>query len=185
MKNLRESKRDGERKDRRGGLISPNPTISDAKVDVVLQRIEELIGDEIKVIPEHVKRYGVNNIFQRCFSYLFGWKSDGKPVKLAATIAGALKIASVGAGLEKTEWKTGVATETLSSGIAFSQIISRVEVACEGYDMYIMPSPDGVTFYDGIRCFANQRNSFDIAMHSFKVLKAGLNDVEYEITGVW
>ena len=39
--------------------------VKDAKVDVVLQRIEEKIGEEINTVPQYVRRYGVNNIFQR------------------------------------------------------------------------------------------------------------------------
>lgn len=171
--------------DRRGKIESASPVISDARVDIVLQRIEEEIGEELNLIPEHVRRYGVNNIFTRVFSYLLGWKSDGKPVKLGATIGGALKIASVGAGLEKTEQKTGVATSAVSTAIAFSQIVSRVDVVVVDYPMYIYPSPDGVTFYSALRCLPDVRNIFDISMHSFKVQRAGVNDVNYEIVGEW
>jgi len=159
--------------------------IKDAKVDVVVQRIEEKIGDEINVIPKHVRRYGVNNIFQRTFSYLLGKKSSGEYVQLQATQAGALKIASVGAGLEKTETKTGVATGMLSSAVSFSQTVSRVEVIPVDYDIYFYPSPDGVTFYDAIRCLTGIRNVFDISVKAFKVKRADINDSEYEVIGEW
>jgi len=171
--------------DRRAEIISSIPSISDARVDVVLQRIEELVGDEIEVEPKHVRRYGINNIFQRVFSYLLAKKSDGKYIQLEATLAGALKVASVGAGLEYTERKTGTATEVLSEAVVFSQVISRLDVYVETYEMYISPSPDGVTFYDYLRCIPGVRNIFDISMKSFKVLRAGLNDVNYEIVGEW
>lgn len=157
----------------------------EARVDVVLQRIEEDIGEEIVVEPKHVRRYGVNNIFQRVFSYLLAKKSDGKYIQLAATIAGALKVASVGAGLEKIERKTGTATSVLSASIDFTQVVSRIDVYVETYEMYIAPSPDGITFYDYIRCIPGVRNIFDISMHSYKVLRAELNDVNYEIVGEW
>lgn len=171
--------------DRRGKIESTPPIISDARVDVVLQRIEEDIGEELNVIPGRVRRYGVNNIFTRVFSYLLGWKSDGKPVKLAATIGGAMKVASVGAGLEKTEQKTGIATNVVSAAVAFSQIVSRVDAIVVDHPMYIYPSPDGVTFYGAMRCLPDVRNIFDISMHSFKVQRAGINDVSYEIVGEW
>lgn len=169
----------------RAPLTSAEPVISDAKVDVVLQRIEEPIGAELKVIPEHVRRYGVNNIFQRTFSYLFGWMSDGRPVKLAATLAGALKIASVGAGLEKTERKTGTGTDTLSAAVVFTQVISRVDVVVDTYKMHLYPSPDNVTFYDPVLCIPGVHNVYDIAMKAFKVLRADINDVEYNVVGEW
>ena len=159
--------------------------IKDAKVDVVVQRVEEKIGDEINVIPKHVRRYGVNNIFQRTFSYLLGKKSSGEYVQLQATQAGALKVASVGAGLERTERKTGVATDTLSSAVTFTYTVSRVDIIAVDYDIYFYPSPDGVTFYDAIRCLTGVRNIFDISVKAFKVKRAGINDSEYEIVGMW
>ena len=159
--------------------------VKDARVDVVVQRIEEKIGDEIKVIPEHIKRYGVNNIFQRTFSYLLGKKSSGEYVQLQATQAGALKVASVGAGLEKTERKTGVATDTLSSAIFFNQTVSRIHVIAVDYDIYIYPSPDGVTFYDPLRCITGSPNVFDLSIRAFKVQRAEANDSDYEIVGMW
>jgi len=159
--------------------------IKDARVDVVVQRIEEDIGEEINVIPSHVRRYGVNNIFQRTFSYLLARKSSGKYVQLQATQAGALKIASVGAGLEKTERKTGVATDILSSAVTFTYTVSRVDVIAVDYDIYFYPSPDGVTFYDAIRCLTGIRNVFDLSVKAFKVKRAGINDSDYEVIGEW
>ena len=159
--------------------------VKDARVDVVVQRIEEKVGDEINVIPKHVRRYGINNIFQRTFSYLLAKLSSGKYIQLQATQAGALKVASVGAGLEKTERKTGVATDTLSSAVSFSQTVSRVDVIPVDYDIYFYPSPDGVTFYDAIRCLTGVRNIFDISVKAFKVKRADINDSDYEVIGEW
>lgn len=160
-------------------------SIKDAKVEVVLQRIEEDVGEEIDVVPSHVRRYGVNNIFSRVFSYLVAKKSNGKYTQLQATIGGALKIASVGAGLEKTEKKTGVAVAALSAQVNFTQIVSRVDIFVDTHEMYISPSPDGNVFYDALRCIPGVRNIFDISMKSFKVQRAELNDVDYEIVGEW
>ncbi len=159
--------------------------VKDARVDIVVQRIEEDIGEEINVIPSHVRRYGVNNIFQRTFSYLLAKLSSGKYIQLQATQAGALKIASVGAGLEKTERKTGVATDTLSSAVSFTNTVSRVDVIAVDYDIYFYPSPDGVTFYDGVRCLTGVRNVFDLSVKAFKVKRADVNDSDYEVVGMW
>jgi len=159
--------------------------VEDAKVDVVVQRVEEKVGEEINVIPKHVRRYGVNNIFQRTFSYLLAKLSSGKYIQLQATQAGALKVASVGAGLEKTERKTGTATSTLSSAVSFSQTVSRIDVIAVDYDIYLYPSPDGVTFYDAIRCLTGIRNVFDLSVKAFKVKRAEANDSDYEVVGMW
>ena len=159
--------------------------VKDAKVDVVLQRIEEKIGEEINTVPQYVRRYGVNNIFQRVYAYLLGKKSSGEYIQLQATYGGALKVASVGAGLEKTEAKSGTATGTLSTAVSFSQVVSRVDIIAVDYDLYFYPSPDGVTFYDGIRCITGVRNVFDLSVKAFKVKRAEANDTDYEIVGMW
>ena len=158
-------------------------SIKDAKVDVVLQRIEEDIGEEIDVIPSHVRRFGVNNIFTRTLSYFFGWKADGKPVKIAATSTGAIKIASVGAGLEHISRKTGIATNTKSGFVTFTEKQSRLDVFVKDYDMWLHTSIDGSTEEEALRCLPNIRNIFDIATKAFKVERAGINDVEYEVVG--
>ena len=157
--------------------------IKDAKVDVVLQRIEENLGDELETQPKHIRRYGVNNIFTRTFSYLFGWKADGKPVKLSATATGAMKIASVGAGLEHTSRKEGIATDIKSAFITFTEIQSRLDIFVKDYDMWLHTSADGTTEEEALRCLPNIRNIFDIATKGFKVKRAGGNDVEYEVVG--
>ena len=159
--------------------------VEDAKVDVVVQRVEEKVGEELNVIPKRVRRYGVNNIFQRTFSYLLAKLSSGKYIQLQATQAGALKVASVGAGLEKTERKTGVATSTLSSAVSFSRTVSRIDVIAVDYDIYLYPSPDGVTFYDPLRCITGIRNVFDLSVKAFKVQRAEANDSDYEVVGMW
>lgn len=159
--------------------------MSDAKVDVVLQRIEEDVGDEVPLIPVGVQRYGINNIFQRTFSYLIGKTSADKYKPLRATVAGVLKVASVGAGLEKTERKTGVATDALSTYVEFTQIVSRIEVIVDDYTMNLYPSPDGVTQYQALKCLPGVRNTFDIAVKAFKVQRIEANDVEYNVTGAW
>ncbi|GAH62248.1 unnamed protein product, partial [marine sediment metagenome] len=127
--------------------------VKDARVDIVLQRIEENIGEELDLIPSHIRRYGVNNIFTRVFGYLFGWKSDGKPVKLGATEAGSLKVATTGAGLEAYErnpttnmdgWIAiaGVAVKTET----FSNVMSVIDVLTKGFELYAEFSVDGVTW---------------------------------------
>jgi len=159
--------------------------VKDAKVDVVLQRIEEDVGDEVEVIPTHVRRYGVNNIFQRTLSYLFGWTDEDKPIKLRATSGGWLKVAtSGGAGFEHLERKTGIATDTKSNFIGFSIGVGRVDVYVKDYEMWLIMSNDGVTEEGALRCLPNIRNVFEITCTHFKVERADVNDVEYEIVGI-
>ena len=159
--------------------------IKDAKVDVILQRIEEDVGDEVSVIPTKIRRYGVNNIFQRTLTYLFGWTDANKPIKLRATSAGWLKVAtSGGAAFEELERKTGIATVTKSNWITFANGVGRVDVYVKDFEMWLILSNDGVTEEGAIRCLPNIRNVFEITCVAFKVERADANDVEYEVLGV-
>lgn len=157
----------------------------DAKVDVVLQRIEEDVGDEVSVIPAKIRRYGVNNIFQRTLSYLFGWTDDDKPMKLRTTSAGWLKVAtSAGTAYEYAERLTGIAVAAKSSFIAFTPAVSKVDVFVKDWDMWFITSRDGVSEQGAIRCLPNIRNVFEITCTHFKVQRAVANDVEYEVVGM-
>lgn len=159
--------------------------VKDARVDVVLQRIEEDVGDEVSVIPTHIRRYGVNNIFQRTFSYLFGWTDAGKPLKLACTSAGWLKVAaSPGVPYEHAERKTGIAVAAKSNFIAFTNGVGKVDVFVKDFDMWFITSTDGVAEEGAIRCLPNIRNTFEITTTHFKVQRADVNDVEYEVLGM-
>lgn len=159
--------------------------VKDARVDVVLQRIEEEVGDEVNVIPTHVRRYGVNNIFQRTFAHLFGWTDAGKPMKLACTSAGWLKVAaSTGGAYEHVERKTGIAVTAKSSFVAFSLGVGTIDIVVQDYDMWLFLSNDGVTEEGAIRCLPDIRNTFEITCTHFKVQRAGVNDVEYEVLGL-
>lgn len=125
----------------------------DAKVDVVLQRIEEKISDEVLVEPKHVRRYGVNNIFARSFSYLLGKLATGNFKFIEITAAGALKTASVGAGLEILErnptsatngWVVLAAADTKTE--TFSATMSVIDIMSKSYEIYAELSMDGTTF---------------------------------------
>lgn len=159
--------------------------IEDARVDVVLQRIEEDVGDEVKVEPTHIRRYGVNNIFQRTFAYLFGWTDEGKPIKLAATAAGWLKVAAIaGTPYQHAERKTGIAEVGKSNWVQFDNGVGKVDVYVKDYDMWFISSINGSQEEGAIRCLPNIRNVFEITCNYFRVQRADVNDVEYEIVGM-
>lgn len=181
--------------DRRGELVSSEAEISDAKVDVVLQRIEEPIGEELDVIPVNVTRYGVNNIFQRTLTYLFGWKTDGRPVKLSATAAGSLKIAPTGAGLESYErnptsnvdgWVTIAGTAVKEE--VFTKLVSVVDIMSKDHEIYVELSTDGVTYQPKklMRGDLNHMKSLDFickAVRLSNVVTDGTKDGSYEVVG--
>lgn len=158
--------------------------VKDARVDVVLQRIEEDVGDEVELEPKKIRRYGVNNIFQRTLSYLFGWTDEDKPIKLRANAAGWLKVATTaGTAYEHMERESGIATLSESNPVAFGNPVSKVDVYVQDFEMWLILSNDGIDYEDPIRCLPHIRNIFEMTVHSFKVQRTDVNDVEYEVVG--
>jgi hypothetical protein len=137
---------------------------------------------ELEHRPSQVRQWFSNNIIRPMFSYLVGWTGT-KAVMLRATAGGILKIADVGSGLERVESLDGTAGAAESVGIEFTEIISRVRIIANDYDMYFRPSRDGVNYEDQIHVKADLEQLFDLTCASFMVQRYGLNDVDYEVEG--
>ena len=159
--------------------------MTDSKVDVVLMRLEEHIGTGFSHIPDKIRRWGMNNILQASLSFLFAWKDDNTTVKVRATDAGAIKVASVGAGLSRVDVKTGYANQTESAALVFDSQAQRLEVTLTDYNMWIRLSPDGVTWGDQILCIADRTTVLDIATLAVKVQAYAISAAGYAIVGEW
>lgn len=79
--------------------------------------------------------------------------------------------------------KSGVAVAAESAAVAFDRVVNRVRVIANDYDMYIRTSADGTNWEDPIHAKADIEQVFDVACHSFKVQRYGVNDVIYEVEG--
>lgn len=169
--------------------------VKDARVDVILQRVEEEIGEEITTVPSHIRRYGVNNIFTRVFAYTLGWTAEQKPVKLQATSAGSLKVAYTGAGLEVYERNPTSAADgwILISGATqnvetFSQAMSVVDIMTKNFEVYVELSHDGVTYGAKklLRGDLNHMKSWDVSTKMVRfsnVNTDGAHNASYELVG--
>lgn len=169
--------------------------VKDAHVDVVLQRIEESVGEEIEVEPKHIRRYGVNNIFQRVFSYLLGWDIYGKPKKLLCTTAGILKVVTAGVGYEVYERNpTSDDNDYVTIAAAaveietFSEIMSSIDIMSKDNNIYVELSKDGIVYGEKIliRGNINQTYSVDVCTKSIRfsnVDTTGANDGSYYVVG--
>ncbi len=158
--------------------------VKEARVDVILQRLEENIGNEINAYPSHIYRYGVNNIFQRSLAYLFGWKSNGEPHKVAVTNAGLLKVAISGAGFEGIDTLTGIASVNWSSALSFAWTPNRIRFEALDYPYLAKFSKDGITWSDEIYVDAGMPRDFDINAKYVKVRRYGGTDAQYFIIGM-
>jgi len=173
-----------ERRGRREFAGGTGREVKEAKVDVVLQRVEEKIGRELNVVPSHVFRYGVNNIFQRTFAYLLGWKSDGEPVKLQASYGGLLKVAISGAGFEEIDVLKGTATADWSPSLEFAWIPNRIRFEAVDYPYIAKFSKDNVTWSEEIYVDGETPRDFDINAKYVKVRRYGGSDATYWIIGM-
>jgi len=173
-----------ERRGRREFVGGTGREVKEARVDVVLQRVEEKIGRELNVVPSHVFRYGVNNIFQRSFAYLLGWKSDGEPVKLQASYGGLLKVAISGAGFEEIDTLTGTATVDWSGVMEFSFVPNRIRFEALDYPYLAKFSKDKVTWSDAVYVDEGTPRDFDINAKYIKVRRYGGTDAKFWITAM-
>ena len=158
--------------------------VKEARVDVVLQRVNEKIGSELNVSPSHIFRYGVNNIFQRTFAYLLGWKTNGEPQKIAVTSSGSVKVAVSGAGFEEIDTLTGTAEATWSSALEFDFIPNRIRFESLDYPYIAKFSRDGVTWSDEVYIDEGTPRDFDICAKYIKVRRHGGTDATYWIVAM-
>jgi len=172
------------RRDRREFVGGTGREVKEARVDVVLQRVEEKIGKELNVVPSHVYRYGVNNIFQRTFAYLLGWKTNGEPVKISATEGGLLKVGISGAGFEEIDVLKGTATAYWSDTLEFTWIPNRIRFEAVDYPYVAKFSRDNVTWSEEIYVDGETPRDFDICAKYVKVRRYGGTDATYWIIGM-
>jgi len=158
--------------------------VKEARVDVILQRVEEKIGKELNVVPSHIYRYGVNNIFQRTFAYLLGWKADGEPQKVGVTSGGLLKVAISGAGFEQVDTLEGIAGVNWSSAMEFDFVPNRIRFESLDYPYIAKLSRDGVRWSDAVYIDEGTPRDFDINAKYVKVRRYGGTDAHYWIMGM-
>jgi len=155
--------------------------VKEARVDVILQRLEENIGGEIKAYPSHIRRYGINNIFQRTLAYMFGWKTNGEPQKVAVTEGGLVKVAVSGAGFEDIDTLTGVAGNEWSDALEFAWTPNRIRFEALDYPYCAKFSKDGVTWSDAVYVDGETPRDFDINAKYVKVKRHGGTNATYWI----
>jgi len=147
--------------------------------------IEEDFIEDLNLDPRKPIRFFIHNIIRRCFSFLFGWYGK-KPVRLKATAAGELVVATTGTGYNHNQTKSGTAADTYGTDITFTNTCSRVDVWVWDNPAIIKRSADGITYDDEIEISANSFYSFDCStkMMNIKNKTAGSN-ARYQFVGWW
>jgi len=172
------------RRGRREYISGTGREVKEARVDVILQRVNEKIGSELNVSPSHIFRYGVNNIFQRTFAYLLGWKTTGEPQKVAVTEGGLLKVGISGAGFEEIDTLTGTAEVTWSIPLKFNFVPNRIRFESLDYPYVAKFSRDGAEWSDEVYVDEGTPRDFDICARFVMVRRYGGTDAHYWIIGM-
>jgi len=172
------------RRGRREFISGTGRGVREARVDVILQRVNEKIGSELNVSPSHIFRYGVNNIFQRSFAYLLGWKTNGEPQKITVTEGGLLKVGISGAGFEDVDVLKGTATVEWSDVLEFSWVPNRIRFESLDYPYVAKFSKDNVTWSEEIYVDEGTPRDYDICARYIKVKRYGGTDAKYWIVGM-
>jgi len=158
--------------------------VRDAKVDVVLQRVEEKVEKGLKLIPEKIRRYGVNNIFTRTFSYLLGWTVEDEPVKLRATTAGDLKVTATRLGLEYIERYTGTAGVHESAVVSLNRRANWFSIYPYDAPLFLRVMMPGGIWSDQIFCRGDEVTVFELEAQQFKFQRAGGTITPFVLTGI-
>jgi len=157
--------------------------IRSVEVERIQQYIEEDLLTDLEQHPSRIKRWFIDNIFRRGLAYLVGFTEEKTARILKCTSAGILKVASVGAGLERVETKTGIATDVWSTPINLTYKASKIRIVSVDYGLLIKLSPDSSTWSDEVYIPAGQAEWFDLVVQSFKVKQYGLNSALYKVEG--
>lgn len=155
-----------------GAKVVSIDQVIDANLDIL----------DFKRRPSRVRQWFTNNVIRPMLSYGVGWTGT-RAVMLRATPTGFLKVASVGAGLDRVETSAGTAVAAESAAVGFVNTVSKVRIIANAFDMYFRPSRDGVNFEDQVHIIAGEAETLDMTCASFTVQRYGLNDVIYEVEG--
>ena len=158
--------------------------MKESKVDVILMRIEESLSDAFRHVPEQISRWGINNIVQATFSFLFGWTVDGRPVKIACTDSGVVKTVNVGTAISTATGATVLAGSVATIALTLPSIYNGLYVYTTLYAANVWTSTDGATFCGPFIAFPDRENYFPISVMVVKVQQSGLNAVDVTVLAV-
>ncbi|RKZ29250.1 hypothetical protein DRQ29_00330 [bacterium] len=151
-----------------------------------------LFPEELQLEPEFVRELSLNNKFQRTLPLLTGWTGN-RQVLLRATTGGLLKVSTVTEIYERYEVNPSSGTGgyiTVLGGETkietFSEVMSKVDIACKDNSIYIELSNDGVTYGGKIQLDAGDVFSEQISVKAVRITNVttdGTADGKYQVIG--
>ena len=151
-----------------------------------------LFPSELQLEPETVRFLTLNNKFQRTLPLLTAWTGN-KQVLLRATSGGLLKVTATTEIYESYEVNPTSGTGgyiTVTGGETkietFSEVMSKIDIACKDNSIYIELSHDGVTYGGKIQLDAGDVFSEQISVKSVRIINVvtdGSANGSYQVIG--
>ena len=150
--------------------------------ELIQQIMDKDFLEDIGFEPEYMNKWFVSNIVQRTLSHLFVQSANGS-VRLQGTIAGYLKVTSMGASLDNEE-SFSYTAEAAEETQLFTQPVAQVKVDLTAGDAQIKFTYDGTTYgsYENVGMFGN--GIFERAVKGYKIKKI-TTDFSGIVKGLW
>jgi len=145
---------------------------------------EDRLNLDAELEPEYVREFFTDNLFRKTLAFLVGRASKEAKI-LRCTEGGVQKVASVGAGLEFNDTKSGTAPDDYGAAIQFDEVVSVIDIFIWDYPVIFKRTHDGLTYGDEFELDPGQYR-FEVSTHSFNIKNktAGLT-ARYQVIGWW
>jgi hypothetical protein len=161
--------------------------MAEKKVISVVEEIQDIKENGLvlpfSLVPKFVRRYFVNNVFNRSFAQMLGW-TGSKNVLLTATEAGYLKVSTVSEINEHNKVFAGNAPDAYGAALDLARLCPTIDIFTWDFACKIVRSLDDMTYDDDIEIPANFMYSFDCDTRYVKIKnKVALSVCRYQIIG--
>ena len=145
---------------------------------------ENKLNLDAEVSPRFLEQFFTDNLFRKSLAYLVAVATKHSKL-LRCTEGGVLKVASVGAGLEFNDVKSGNAADAYGTAIAFDEIASVIEIWIWDNSAIFKRTHDGTTWGDEIELDPGVYR-YEIVTHSFNIKNKTAGAVaRYQVIGMW
>lgn len=145
--------------------------------------ISQVFAEEIKLDPEDVQRFFVNNLIQRTLAHLVG-QGKKKAIPIRSTEAGALVVAMTGLAFEDQQVDATTFPDDEADQIVYTHVVSRIDITIWTNPVLLRLSPDGTRWGDWIERNADSEYSFDCAVTKLEIKnKTPTQNARYQLIG--
>lgn len=147
--------------------------------------IEPWFHEFIDYDPKQQRRYFVSNLVQRTLAHLVG-RGRTKSIPIRATEAGALKVATVGTGLEDYDYTEHTADDDDPITVEATTIWSGFDIVIIKETASIRLTPDGTRWGEWFTINPGEALSKDLVVHTLEIKNASAGkDHEARIWGYY